>query len=180
MTWYQYKNEYPTNGLPNRIRTLDGKTKTCLWECSEDELNSLEFSTVSDPPHYDSSSQDLIWDNENSSWYVQTTTDPQKISLAWDQNKIYKDKLKIKLLEKVSIHLQGGGSVSTYFDNAINILDNFDSNNYNNPFDFNWQHPTSLGYTDEVVTEVGLTENRLIHSAFVDFISETYLPSKTY
>jgi hypothetical protein len=180
MAWYQYNNEYPTNGLPQRIRTLDGKTRTCLWECSESELESLGFSTVSDPPKYDDSFQDLVWDNETSNWSVQITTDPQKISDAWQESEIYKEKLKIKLLEKVSVHLQNGGTISTNFNNALTILDQFNQNNYSHPFDFNWQHPISLGYTDDVIAGIGSTEIRLVHSAFVDFITETYLPNKKY
>jgi hypothetical protein len=184
MVWYQYKDQYPTNGLPNRIRIVDGEesgeTRTSLWKYSDSELESFGITKVSDPPNYDDRKQDLIWNNETSSWSVGVTTNSEKILYAWEQNKYYKDHLKVKLLEKVVPYILTGGSISTHFDNAIKILDSIDSSNYDNPFAFNWQHPVVIGYTEDVVVGITSAEYSLINHAFVDFITEDYLPNQTY
>jgi hypothetical protein len=184
MTWYQYLDENPTNGLPSRIRIKvgidSGLTKTNLQELSEVELNSLGFVSVEDPPNYNNHSQDLVWHNDSKSWSITTTTDLEKISYAWDQNEYYKNNLKIKLYERITPYVQNGGMISTNFYNAIKILDNINEENCSDPFSFNWQHPSLLGYTPEVVSGISSTEYSLINYALVDFINEIYIPNQKY
>jgi len=180
MVWYQYKNEPPTNGLPHRLRTEDGSTRTCLCECSEEELTSMGFVVVSDPPNYNSNTQEIVYDNQTSTWSVETTTDVVKVEAAWEQNEMFRDKLKINLLNSALKYSRSGGTISTHFDGAISILDNMTRDNHSSPFEFDWRYPSSVGYTSEVVAGITSTEHRMINSAFVDFIDETYIPNQKY
>lgn len=178
MAWYQYRDEDPTNGLPQRIRLDDGMTRTSLHECSIEELKSIGFSTITDPPHYNSNTQDLIWNNAEKSWFVSTTTDAEKIKYAWQQNDIYKSALKQNLINRIEPFVESGGSISTHFNKSIEILDGISSTNYQSPFDFNWCHPSLLGYTEKVVLGISSTEYRLVNQAIVDFVNEVYLPNQ--
>jgi hypothetical protein len=180
MTWYKYKDEKPTNGLPTRIRTDDGSTITCLNECSESELKNLGFVIVDDPPYYNENKEEIFYDDNTSTWIVQTTTDPIKLDNGWKQSDFFKDKLKIKLLEEALEYVKGGGTISTYFDSALTIVDNITKQNYSSPFEFDWRYPSSIGYTEDIVVGITSTEYRMINSAFTNFVSQTYIPNQKY
>jgi len=180
MTWYQYNGEAPTNGLPSRVRTEDGLTITCLWEYSVSELEDLGFTIISDPPHYNDIEEEIVYYSDTSSWSIQTTTDPVKLNAGWEQNDLFRDKLKINLLEEALEYVKGGGTISTYFDGALIIVDGITEENYSSPFEFDWRYPSSIGYTQDIVVGITSAEYRMINSAFTNFVNQTYTPNKKY
>ena len=165
MTWYKHGNSVPTNGLPHRIRLSDGTTRTKLHQYDLDTLVGFGLTTIPNPPDIDDDSEEVNWDG--SKWVVSVTTDPVKLKAAWDKNIDNRKLLAENLLKKGKAYVENGGTLSSYFDKAIEILDKIGEDTSKNPFVYNWSDPAEVGYTLEL--DIEMSEYTLVSTTFAEF-----------
>jgi hypothetical protein len=66
---YSFKGQYP-RGLPFRIITSRGTTRTDPTTFTYEDLLDAGYSLVENPPVVNSSNEKLKWDSESFSWQV--------------------------------------------------------------------------------------------------------------
>ena len=82
---YSYKNQYPIDNLPERIRLSNGFTRTDSSTFTTDEITDAGYVAVSTAPTYNDRTHKLTWDG--SDWQVVelTTLEIQEnTDLQWD------------------------------------------------------------------------------------------------
>ena len=82
---YSYKNQYPIDKLPERIRLSNGLTRTDSSTFTADEITDAGYVVVSTAPTYNDRTHKLTWDG--SDWQVVelTTLEIQEnTDLQWD------------------------------------------------------------------------------------------------
>lgn len=72
---YSYKNQYPIDKLPERIRLSNGLTRTDSSSFTTDELADAGYVEVSTAPTYDDKTHQLNWNG--SGWEVVELTASQ-------------------------------------------------------------------------------------------------------
>lgn len=80
---YSYKNQYPIDRLPERIRLSNGLTKTDSSSFTTDDLADAGYVEVSTAPTYDDKTHKLNWNG--SGWEVVELTASQIESNTKDQ-----------------------------------------------------------------------------------------------
>ena len=175
MAWYQYKNQEPTNGLPNRIRIDDGSVRRDLQSLTLEELNNIGISTIHDPPHYESDSEDLVWNNDDSSWEVIPTTNVQKINNKWEEIYFQKKLVLSKLVKKVEEHcFEKNIGLTTCFKLVSDKFDEVTPQNYANPFVIDMCDMGTIGISSSI--GISIDELKIIAEAFVEFSHEYVYP----
>lgn len=178
MAWYQYKDQIPTNGLPERIRLDDGSVMRNLHELSSERLIELDVKEIPDPPNY-KEYEEIVWDNYDKKWNVTLTTDKNKFLDRWRAIDYYKVQIMSRMVRKLSeLHLQNI-NLTEEFVKVIDILDRINEKNYDNPFQFDFTVPQSLGIT----SELGIPDKELsiIYEVFAEFANECIVtPSYDY
>ena len=82
---YSYKNQYPIDKLPERIRLSNGLTRTDSSTFTADEITDAGYVTVSTAPTYNNRTHKLTWDG--SDWQVvelTTSEIKENTDLQWD------------------------------------------------------------------------------------------------
>ena len=69
---YSYKNQYPIESLPHRIRQGNGDTVTDLKSLDNESLLELGFVQVDDPPEYSKDTHKLEW--SGTEWQLEELT----------------------------------------------------------------------------------------------------------
>lgn len=144
--WYQYKENIPTDVLPQRIRLSDGTTRTNLRKLTLEQLNALGVHTVSEPPVY-TDNQDLNWDESTKSWVVGVTTDPNKIAARWAELNADKNLITIKLAKRIGEYCKDGETLSVGFGQVPDKINAVTPENYSNPFVIDFTDISSIGIT---------------------------------
>lgn len=173
MSWYQHKDQFPTHGLPVRLRLDDGSVIRNLDKLSSDELNNLGIATVAYPPEYDETSQDLIWNTENSTWEVTTTTDVDKINMRWEKIEKCKKHIIVKINKKLEKRYDNNIGLSSDFVQVIDCFDNIET--ISNPFSIDIINSESIGIT---TTNINIPQDELalVNEAFTEVAHEYILP----
>lgn len=178
MAWYQYKNQEPTNGLPNRIRIDDGSVRRDLQSLTLEELSNIGISTIPDPPHYESDREDLVWNNDDFSWKVVPTTNIEKINNKWEEVNFQKRLILSKLIKKVEEHcFEKNVGLTTCFKLVSDKFDEVIPQNYTNPFVINMCNMGTIGISSSI--GISIDELKIIAEAFVEF-SHEYVYIQSY
>lgn len=177
--WYSLNNQTPTSGLPSMVRLPSGLTTSSLHDLSLSELATIGIATVDDPPFVDEYSQDLSWDSGTSSWSVSVTSDQTKIDARWMTLSDLSIKYQKVILSHGIDYQNNGGTLSTFFSNAIGILSAIGPTNpdydASNPFAINILDQNLIGYNaDEYNVGIGSTEFASVMEAKNEFYENYY------
>ena len=83
---YSYKNQYPINILPNRIRLSNGSTRTDSSTFTTEELTDAGYVAVSTAPTYNSLTHNLTWNGTDWETVELTTTEiARNTSAQWEE-----------------------------------------------------------------------------------------------
>lgn len=177
--WYSLNNQTPTSGLPSMVRLPSGLTTSSLHDLSLSQLATIGITTVDDPPFVDEYSQDLSWDSDTSSWSVSITSDQTKIDARWISLIDLSIKYQKVILSHAIQYQSNGGTLSTFFSNAIGILSAIVPTNSDydasNPFAIDILDQNLIGYSvDEYNVGIGSTEFALVMEAKNEFYENYY------
>jgi len=76
---YSYKNQYPIESLPHRIRQDNGDTVTDLKSLDNEVLLELGFIQVDNPPDFSENTHKLEW--SGTDWQVQDLTEQEVLAI---------------------------------------------------------------------------------------------------
>ena len=89
---YSYKNQYPIDNLPERIRLSNGFTRTDSSTFTTDEITDAGYVAVSTAPTYNDRTHKLIWDGSDWGVVGLTTSEiQQNTDLQWDVIRTQRD-----------------------------------------------------------------------------------------
>lgn len=144
---YSIKGKYPVSNLPNRIRLLDGSTRTDSSTFTSSDLSNAGITTVSDPPAYNKNTHKLTWNQTDINWEVVALTEDEiqlMVNAKWQDVRTYRSELLSKVDERILRHQSEVRlGITTHTDN-ISDLDNYAQalrnipETYSNPDNIVW------------------------------------------
>lgn len=106
MSLYSINKNYPTEGLPKRIRKSDGTTVTDLKSLSVSDLKDLGIVAVDSAPSYDDNTQKVSWDGDK--WVVSSLSSMElekRKAIAWQRVRYDRDNLIKNAQWRIDRHL---------------------------------------------------------------------------
>ena len=154
---YSYKNQYPINQLPHRIRLSNGSTRTDSLTFTTDELTDAGYVAVSTAPTYNSRTEKLSW--EGTDWQVVGLTTSRinsRIAAQWNTVREERDKVLSDFEWKIMrYHSEVRLGITTTTD-TITDLDSYMQNLRNipatqsDPYNITWpKEPNEKSLNDE-------------------------------
>ena len=145
---YSYKNRYPINQLPHRIRLSNGSTRTDSSTFTTDELTDAGYVAVSTAPTYNSRTEKLSWDGTD--WQVVGLTTSQidlLVATEWKTIREERDRLLsdidgriMRYHSEVRLGVTTTSDTITNLDNYVQDLRNITKQS--DPYNITWpQHP---------------------------------------
>ena len=146
---YSYKQQYPIENLPERIRLSDGSVRTDSSTFTDDEIADAGYVSVSNPPSI-TEKQLLNW--TGTEWSIVDNTE-KATSDKWNEVRNKRNKLISEVEWRVSRYHAFARLGKEQID-EIDVLDTYiqelrDITTQSDPFNITW--PTNI--TDEGATE---------------------------
>ena len=146
---YSYKQQYPIENLPERIRLSDGSVRTDSSTFTDDEIADAGYVSVSNPPSI-TEKQLLNW--TGTEWSIVDNTE-KATSDKWNEVRNKRNKLISEVEWRVSRYHAFARLGKEQID-EIDVLDTYiqelrDITTQADPFNITW--PTNI--TDEGATE---------------------------
>ena len=159
---YSYKNQYPIDRLPERIRLSNGLTRTDSSTFTTDELIDAGYVAVSTSPTYNDRTHKLNWDGSN--WeVVGLTTSEIERNTKEQWSGVIRPEIDIKInafdWRVKRYHSQVRLGISTTTD-KIADLDSYiqalrDITKQSDPYNITWPNFDDITRTDGENSETG-------------------------